>query len=528
MQLTLNRVIYLSGLCFVSFYNLAFFVHVTDVYPFAENVAFVVSLTVVLFFFIVFLLQLLSYRYTLKPLLIFFFIASSFAAYFMDAYGVMIDDGMLVNALQTDGAETLGLLSVKMGMYFVLLGLFPSYLVYKTKVVYEMTLKKKVMAKVTSLGIPLVMIIATIALFGGNYASFFREHKQLRQYTNPPFWIYSVGKVTKKLTANADRPIEQIGMDAKITKEGRRKILVMVVGEAARWDHFSLNGYERETNPQLKKQEIINLPKVSSCGTSTAHSVPCMFSMKDRTQFDMDDAKFEENVIDVINHTGQVAILWRDNNSNSKGVADRVAYENYKSSENNTMCEGECRDEGMLVGLDAFIKANQEKDILIVLHQMGNHGPEYYKRSPEAFKKFTPECTTNQLEACTQEEITNAYDNAILYTDDFLVKTINFLRQYDEDNAVGMIYMADHGESLGENGIYLHGIPYMFAPEAQTHVGSLMWFGENTQSQMKYEALKQKSDQSFSQDNLAHTLLGFFNVETTVYQTQKDIFNVSQ
>lgn len=527
MQFTRNHIIILSSLFFVAFYNVSFFSHVTEVYPLGDNMGFLASLGMVLFFFIFFLLQLLSYRYTLKPLLIFFFIASSFAAYFMDTYGVMIDDGMLINALQTDGAETLGLLSLKMGLYFVLLGVVPSYLVYKTKITYG-TFKKELISRLIALGIALGVILATIALLGGNYASFFREHKQLRQYTNPPFWIYSVGKLTKTLTANTNRPIEQMGTDAQISHGGKRKILVMVVGEAARWDHFSLNGYERETNPNLRKENIINLPDVSSCGTSTAHSVPCMFSMRDRSSFDMDDAKFEENVLDVIHHTGKVAIIWRDNNSNSKGVADRVVYENYKSNEHNTMCEGECRDEGMLVGLDKFVAEHPDQDILIVLHQMGNHGPEYFKRYPKAFEKFTPVCTTNQLEACTQQEITNAYDNAILYTDDFLAKTIAFLQQYDEANDVGMIYMSDHGESLGENGIYLHGIPYMFAPEGQKHVGSLMWFGAHSTQQTNIDKLKQNTNESFSQDNLSHTLLGFFGVQTTIYQPQKDILNVAQ
>ena len=237
---------------------------------------------------------------------------------------------------------------------------------------------------------------------------------------------------------------------------------------------------------------------------------------------------YEENVLDVINHTGKVAVIWRDNNSNSKGVADRLLYEGYKSSKNNTICDSECRDEGMLVGLDQFIQTNADKDVLIVLHQMGNHGPEYYKRYTEEFKKFTPVCETNQLEECTNEQITNAYDNVLLYTDTFLSKTIDFLNTYDHNHDVGMIYMSDHGESLGENGIYLHGIPYMFAPEAQTHIGALMWFGENTQKNIPYKQIAQSRQKKYSQDNLSHTLLGFFNVKTDVYQKEKDMINVTQ
>jgi lipid A ethanolaminephosphotransferase len=247
--------------------------------------------------------------------------------------------------------------------------------------------------------------------------------------------------------------------------------------------------------------------------------------------YDRDDYSYKkgirtQNVLDVINHTKKVSILWRDNNSDSKGIALRVPYEDYKTSKNNTICiEGECRDIGMIVGLDTYIQQNKDKDILIVLHQMGNHGPAYYKRYTKEFEKFTPTCKTNQLEACTQEEIANAYDNAILYTDDFLTQTIQYLKKYDPTYNTLMLYIADHGESLGENGLYLHGMPYFMAPDAQTHVGALMWIGDKTLQNMNISHLKNNKNKSYSQDNLFHTLLGIFNVKTKVYQPKMDMIH---
>lgn len=528
MKVTQNKLILTLSFLFVLFYNYSFFTNVTKVYPFnAHNGAFLISLAIVLWAVLVFLLHLLSYKRTVKPVVIALLMLSSFAAYFMDAYGVMIDNGMLINAIQTDVNESLGLLNLKLIAYVAILGVLPSVIVYKLNIQYH-NLKKELTTKLAMLLSALVLIASTIVLFGGNYASFFREHKQLRQYTNPTFWIYSVGKLSKSMLANSQREVVKVGVDATIDDHPRKRIVIMVVGEAARWDHFSLNGYKRETNPLLKNEEIINLSNVFSCGTSTAHSVPCMFSMRDRDRFDLDDANYEENVVDVLNHTGKVAILWRDNNSNSKGVADRVAFEDYKNPQNNTVCTPECRDEGMLVGLDEYIKKNKDKDILIVLHQMGNHGPEYFKRYPKEFEKFTPVCETNQLEKCTDEQITNAYDNAILYTDDFLVKTIKFLETYDTNYDVSMVYMSDHGESLGENGIYLHGMPYMFAPEAQKHVGALLWFGKQTKESVPYDQIVQNGKTEYSQDNLSHTLLGLFGVRTNIYDKQKDIVHVHQ
>jgi lipid A ethanolaminephosphotransferase len=303
------------------------------------------------------------------------------------------------------------------------------------------------------------------------------------------------------------------------------ELVIMVVGEAARADHFSLNGYEKKTNPLLENKDIINFSEFYSCGTSTAYSVPCMFSIFDRDDYSYKKGISTQNVLDVLTHTKDIEVLWRDNNSDSKGVALRVPFEDYRTSKTNTICEdnGECRDEGMLVGLDEYIKKNKGKDILIVLHQMGNHGPAYYKRYPKEFEKFTPVCETNQLEQCTQEEISNAYDNALLYTDYFLTKTINFLKKYDKTHETALIYMSDHGESLGENGVYLHGLPYFMAPDSQTNIGAFMWFGEEMKKDIDMKKLHKNKEQKYSQDNLFHTLLGLFEVETKVYDKSKDI-----
>lgn len=525
MKLTQNRLIFLISLLFVLFYNFSFFSNTLKVYPLAfSNVGFLISLTIVLWAVIVFILELISYKKTTKPLLILLVIISSFTAYFMDSYGVIIDDGMLINAAQTNASESIGLLSFKLVLYFVSLGIIPAVLIYKTKIEYRGT-KKELVSKMIAIIAALSIIGLSIFAFSGHYASFFREHKPLRQHTNPTFWMYSVGKFTASYFKPA-KSLTQIGLDAKIKDHNRTKIVVMVVGEAARWDHFSLNGYGRDTNPLLKQEDIINLPNVSSCGTSTAYSVPCMFSAKTRKEFDLDNAPYEENALDVLNHTGKVAIIWRDNNSNSKDVATRIGEQDYRTNKFNTICtDGECRDEGMLVGLDKFIEQNKDKDVLIVLHQMGNHGPEYYKRYPKAFEKFTPTCKTNQLESCSKEQISNAFDNAILYTDTFLSKTINFLKNYDKDHDTTMIYMSDHGESLGENGVYLHGMPYMIAPEAQKHIGSILWFGNNTRKNIPYQKIVQNSKNEYSQDNLFHTLLGIFDVKTSVYDKSKDMIN---
>jgi lipid A ethanolaminephosphotransferase len=446
--------------------------------------------------------------------------------YFMNTYHVVIDDTMLRNTLQTDLHESMDLLSVKQVLYFVFLGLLPAYFIYQAPVQYG-TFKQELWRKLKVIFLSLVIIASSLFLFSKYYTSFFREHKPLRFTANPIYWMYSTGKYINLTYNSGPTVVKPMGLDAVIGDNNKtKKLVIMVVGEAARADHFSLNGYERETNPKLKKEEIINFPHVYSCGTSTAVSVPCMFSLLNRDSYSYKKGRAQENVIDVLKHTKKVALLWRDNNSDSKGVALRIPHEDYRIPKNNTICvEGECRDIGMLVGLDDFIAKQQGKDILIVLHQMGNHGPAYYKRYTKAYEKFTPVCRTNQLEACSQEEIANAYDNAILYTDNFLSKVIGFLKKYDNRYQTAMLYMADHGESLGENGLYLHGLPYFMAPDAQKHIGALLWLGEKSKKTLDASHLKNISNQTFSQDNLADSLLGLLDVKTEVYHPNMDIFH---
>jgi lipid A ethanolaminephosphotransferase len=249
-----------------------------------------------------------------------------------------------------------------------------------------------------------------------------------------------------------------------------------------------------------------------------------MFSLFQRKEFNSTKGKQNENILDVLGHTGFIDILWRDNNSGSKGVAKRVEYENYSDPGLNTICsEEECRDEGMLRNLAPFIGANASRDKLIVFHQMGSHGPEYNKRYTKRLIKYTPVCRSNLLEKCTKEEVVNAYDNTIVHTDAFLDETIRLLEKYRDRYQVAMIYIADHGESLGEHGIFLHGIPYLIAPEAQKHVGALMWFGDGFAG-IDMKKLREKAhSRRYSHDNIFSTFLGIFDVNTSLYQKSMDI-----
>jgi lipid A ethanolaminephosphotransferase len=521
-EMTVTRLIILAGLVFLLFYNWAFFQKVVEIYPLTtKNAGFLASLALMLWAFFVFLMSLVCYRRTVKPVLVFFLLLSSFAAYFMDTYGVIIDDSMLRNVMKTDLNESLDLLSLRMILYFLLLGLLPVVLVMAVRL-RPQSLRQAVKQRLLlSLG-SLFTGVALIFAFGSTYASFFREHKPLRYYTNPSYYIYSTIKVARQELAAPPGDSRRIAEDAHLPEEHPHKeLLIFVLGETARYDRFSLNGYERETNPLLKKEEIYAFSNFWSCGTSTAVSVPCMFSIYDKDSYSESAVQSTENILDVLKREG-VEILWRDNNSDSKGVALRVPYENFKGPDKNPECDTECRDIGMLSGLQEYIDSHADSEMLIVLHAMGNHGPAYYKRYPESFEKFTPVCKTNQLEECSRDEIDNAYDNAILYTDYFLSEVIALLKRNSERFETGMIYISDHGESLGEHGLYLHGMPYMLSPEAQRHVPAFMWFGESY-DEIDRAAVTSRLDRKYSHDNLFHTILGLLEIETSEYDREMDI-----
>lgn len=519
---TSRRVIIAVSLFWVVFANMSFFRHVWEIYPisFVEHIE-TLSLILVLLGVNILVLSLLTTRWTFKPVIITLLMVTSSVAYFMDAYDIVVDTHMITNVMETNVNESADLFSWKMALYIILMGILPSWIVWRLNIHY-LPFRKQVVQVLVTVGTALGVAVVAMLIFSKFYTSFFREHKPLRYYANPPYYIYSVGKSVADSFKHQYTGLEPIAQDAVAAGGEARKLVVVVVGEAARWDHFSLNGYERETNPLLKKEDIVNFTQYTSCGTETAISVPCMFSILGREEYEGERARHTENILDVLKRAG-VNVLWRDNNSDSKGVAERVEYQDFKKSENNTICDEECRDEGMLVGLQEYIDSHPKGDIVVVLHQMGNHGPAYYKRYPKAFEKFTPVCETNQLEQCSQEEIKNGYDNAILYTDYFLSKVVALLKQNDRSFETAMFYISDHGESLGEKGLYLHGFPYSIAPEAQKHVPAIMWFGEKFPVDKK--GLKAHASDPYTHDFIFHTMLNMAEVNTSVYKPELDILH---
>lgn len=480
------------------------------------------------------LLSLLAWRWTLKPAIIIFWFSAAFGAYFMMTYSVVIDTTMMVNAMQTDVRETSDLLSWRMAVLVLLLAGLPTIWLLRLTVRKQSALRQIGSNLATTL-IACALIALVILLFFQSIATGMRNYTQLRYMMNPLNSFYAIGMLAAKPFQRDESAILPLGEDAKLganfAAPGKPPLLLLVLGETARSGNFSLNGYGRPTDSLLSKETVASQRNAWSCGTSTAASVPCMFSNFGRTSYEGRPANYE-GLLDVLQHAG-LAVLWLDNQSGCKGTCDRLVTPSVDTSSLKLpgLCDAnECLDEVMLKNIDARIAAlppeRSAKGVVIVMHQMGSHGPAYYKRSPEKFKKFLPECKDNALQSCSQQSLMNAYDNSIVYTDYFLASSIAWLKTRSATNSSAMIYLSDHGESLGEDNLYLHGMPYGIAPDVQKRVPWITWLSPDFEkrSQVSMRCLNSRLDSHITHDNYFHSVLGLLNVQTNVYQDSFDIY----
>jgi lipid A ethanolaminephosphotransferase len=363
------------------------------------------------------------------------------------------------------------------------------------------------------------------------FASMSRNHKEVRYLVTPLNTLWSLGSVLAADARGAAEPRQAIGLDAapgpSWATRSKPRVVVMVIGETARADNWGLNGYARQTTPQLAQLPVVNFNDVTACGTSTEVSLPCMFAPVGRRNYDEVRIRGSESLLHVAARAG-VAVHWRDNQSGCKGVCEGLSHDTVSPAVAPGLCQGgRCLDEGLLRGLDERLRAlhNGRGTQLLVLHMLGNHGPSYYRRYPPAFERFTPVCRNDDLGQCTREEIVNAYDNALLYTDHVLATLISTLSAHAEQVDTAMLFVSDHGESLGEKNLFLHGVPYMIAPREQTQVPMLMWWsaGFGRSAGLNADCMRARARQPAAHDHLFHSLLALLDVKTSLYAPELDV-----
>lgn len=483
------------------------------------------------------LLLLVANRWTVKPLLLLLTLVTASAGYYMTAYGVYLDPSMIRNVLRTNVAEAHELMGPRWALHMLVYAGLPLGLLWRVRLVNRPALR----ATGVRLGVLLlsagVLVAAVMSVFQP-MASLMRNRKEVRYLITPANLLWSVGSIAVADAKGAVQPRQPIGLDAAPGPSwaARQKplVVVMVIGETARAANWGLNGYGRQTTPQLAQLPVLNFGAVHACGTNTELSLPCMFAPVGRRDYDETRIRGQESLLHVAARAG-VAVQWRDNQSGCKGVCEGLPQDMVSAVNAPGLCTGDqCLDEGLVRDLDQRLKSAKGTQ-LWVLHMLGNHGPSYFRRHPPGFAKFQPECRDDDLRRCTPEQITNSYDNALLYTDHVLATAIAKLQARSAEVDTALVYVSDHGESLGEHGLFLHGMPYAIAPEVQTRVPMVMWFSDGFERGAGFEpgclrpALQRQAApgaaKPVAHDHLYASLLGLLDVRS---QTRDAAWDLTQ
>ncbi|EDP60527.1 phosphoethanolamine--lipid A transferase [Vibrio sp. AND4] len=526
----------LLALYFALVVNIPIYEQLVHIFSSLEQVKIGFIITIPIFFFAAlnFLFNLFSWPWISKPFFILLLITSSMVSYAGYNYGILFDTGMITNIAETDSSEATSYLSAYSVIWTVLMGVIPAFLVFKIKLKpLEGKWLRFTLTKVASMLASLAVIAMIASLYYQDYASVGRNNSYLKKVIIPTQFVYAISSYVKETYLTTPEPYREIGSDAKQSQQALEQakekptLLVFVVGETARTQNYQINGYERETNPYTSKLDIISFQDVSSCGTATAVSVPCMFSQLPRRDFERSKADNQDNALEIMQRAG-IDLLWKENDGGDKGVANKIHKIEVDRSQKNELCNGRtCYDMALLNNLDDQIESMQGNRI-VALHLIGSHGPTYFQRYPKDKAFFQPDCPRADIENCSVEQIVNSYDNTIRYTDFVLDKTIAKLKALEEKYNTALIYVSDHGESLGENGLFLHGMPYGLAPDFQKRVPMMLWMspGFKQAKHINADCLAQEAQktETHSHDNVFHSLLGVMDIETNAYDGKLDIF----
>ncbi|PJF08819.1 phosphoethanolamine transferase [Pseudorhodobacter sp. MZDSW-24AT] len=471
------------------------------------------------------LLELLGPWRLQRPVAAVLILIAASAQYFEQSYGVLIDRDMVRNVVETTVAESQHLITRPAVLWIGGTGLVPAALVFWPK-----------LRRVGGwhplwrwpVGVTLCFALMAGALFS-DYKAFsaaLRERHDLMAAYQPGATLAAVVRYGREQWKSADPVAAPLGTDAKpgafLGAAQKPVLLVIFAGETARAQNWGLNGYGRNTTPGLARRDVINFTDVTACGTSTAVSLPCMFSRLTAADYSRARALGQENLLDVLGHAG-LAVEWHDNNTGDQKIAQRLGWAQVEATRAPEACRDECTDEVFLPLIRDRL-ATITQNTVLVLHMIGSHGPAYHLRYPATRAGFLPDCQTADFAACTTEQIVNTYDNTILETDHVLSQAIDLLAASDRVLS-GLVYLSDHGESLGEDGLYLHAAPKFMAPEVQTKVPMLWWLAPGFARSLGLDAacLRAARRHPVSHDNLFHSVLGILDIVTEVRDPALDL-----
>lgn len=505
----------------------------------------------------------LSLRWTFRPGLAVVLLLSAAAAFFIGDYGAVIDRHALASVYATDAREAGEWLSLRMLVFIAGFGALPAALLWWVRIDWR-SAPREVWSRMKLGALAFALLAVAAGIAGKDVASLLRNRMELRHVANP-FALLAANLSYVDHARDAGRPFVRIATDARrggaLVPSKRPVVLVLAIGESLRAASLDLNGYDRDTDVDLHPLPIVNFARVGSCGTNTATSLPCMFSDLGRADYDDAEAKHRENLVDVVRRAGY-DVLWLDNNTGSRGLAARAKEMQASEGADPALCNADgCHDE-VLVDRLRTVLPTIRRDTVIVVHLLGSHGPAYHARYPARFAMFRPECRTNELQTCSDAQLRNAYDNSVLYTTHVLAELVSLLGEpaalvdrmpidglrcralrghagsgacpalpppapmADPGIDAAMLFVSDHGESLGEKGLYLHGAPYAIAPDEQTHVPMLLWASDRfaARRRLDLDCVRRAADRPLSHDHVFHSVLALADVRTAARKPSLDVF----
>ena len=495
-------VVIMSSLLFILFHYPFFkFVFNNVDYKSFTGVSIIVSLVIAMLVANAFALFLIFFfsRLVGKILLVLFFIINAVAVYFINTYSVIIDESMIGNVLNTNYSESSSFFSIKLVLYVVFLGILPSIFIIKAKII-TVTVKKFLV----SISLTLLFLLTLAFANASNWLWIDKNSKTLGGLAMP--WSYAVNIPLFYIHQFKKNEKEILLPDATI-KDNQKSVVILVIGESARSENFSLYGYPKNTNPLLSK-----IPNVSHFN-ATSDATYTTAGIKSIVEHENTDELYE--ILPNYLYRNNVDVIWRTTNWGEPPV-------HIKNYQNREVLMPNCKGDGcdydgiLLSGLKEQILASKKNKILIVLHTSTSHGPTYSKKYPAQFEIFKPVCNSVELGNCSHTELVNAYDNTIVYTDYLLANVIKDLKQLQEYKSA-MIFVSDHGESLGENNLYMHGLPRSIAPKQQYEIPFIVWTSDNSARQMKPNKI-------LTQNYVFHSVLNFLNIQSPVYKEQMNIF----
>ena len=489
------------------FYNLPFFNYVADntnestggkIFLLASLVVIMLTLNFMMTYLVMFLLRLAG-----RILLAILAIINATAVYFIVTYNVMIDATTIENVFNTRYSEASGFFSWSLWLFILVFGVLPALYCLLQPVVIG---KAKRLAVCCGSSLAIVLVVA---LLNFNQTLFVTEHDtELGGLLQPWSYLVNTGRI---ISFSQDENAEEIKLpDGRITDD-EKAVVVLVIGESARKANFQLYGYQRDTNPLLSKQPGLKVFEATSCATYTTAGTKAILEP-------IDSGDLYELLPNYAFRTG-ADVSWRTSNWGEPPIhIDEYLTDDELGVQYPD--EDEAFDAILFRGLRERIESSAKSKVLIILHTSTSHGPKYADKYPKAFEVYKPVARNVEEGEKNIAMLINAYDNTIRYTDFLLDGLINTLRGMTDWKSA-MIFISDHGESLGENKMFMHGLPMRLAPKEQYEIPFLVWTSDG------FRTYKSNLPAVLEQHYIFHSVLNLLSIQSPAYNQDMDIYQTA-